>query len=166
MKKILDKLAAIQVFIAGVLFFIILLVNMLEIVGRSLFNHSFLWVSDLSVISAVWMICLGMAACVHYREHLFMNLLAEQLPEKIRLGVNIVISLISFLFFVMLFVTSLQTTSTKLGLIFPSTQWSVAWTFAAMSVFSFFSAIFMVPRLIELLKGKNLDVERPQDAIS
>ena len=166
MQKLLDKLAVAQVLVATILFFIIFLVNMLEIAGRSLFNHSFLWVSDLSVISVVWMICLGMAACVHYREHLFMDLLAKQLPKKLSLGVNIVISLICFAFFVMLFVTSLQTTSTKMGLIFPSTQWSVAWSFAAMPVFSFFAAIFMVPRLLDLLKGKNLDVERPPDAIS
>ncbi len=166
MKKLLDKLAAALVFIAVVLLFIIFLVNMLEIAGRSLFNHSFLWVSDLNVISVVWMICLGMAAGVHYREHLFMNLLAEQLPEKMRLGVNIVISLISFAFFVMLFVTGLQTTSAKLDLIFPSTQWSVACAMAAMPVFAFFAAIFMLPRLIELLQGKNANVERPQDAIS
>ena len=62
MKKILDKIAQLQMFVASLLFFIIFLVNILEIISRSAFNHSFLWVSDFSVICVVWMICLAMSA--------------------------------------------------------------------------------------------------------
>jgi len=154
-KKAFDKIAQLQLFVASVLFFVIFLVNMLEIVGRSAFNHSFLWVSDFSVICVVWMICLAMSACIHYKEHLFMDFLARKLSAKLRQGLNIVISSISFAFFVMLFLTGLRTTATKSSLIFPSIQWSMVWSFAALPVFAFFSALFMVPRLIDLFKGKD-----------
>lgn len=155
MKKALDKLAELQLFVSSVLFFLIFLVNMLEIIGRSAFNHSFLWVSDFSVICVVWMICLAMSACIHYKEHLFMDFLARKLPAKLRQGLNIVISLVAFAFFVMLFITGLRTASTKTSLIFPSIQWSMVWSFAALPVFAFFSALFMVPRLADLFKGKD-----------
>lgn len=155
MKKALDKIAQIQMLIASVLFFIIFLVNVLEIISRSAFNHSFLWVSDFSVICVVWMICLAMAACIHYKEHLFMDFLARKLPAKFRQGLNIIISLIAFAFFVMLFFTGLRNAATKTALIFPSIQWSVVWSFAALPVFAFFSAVFMVPRLVDLFNGKD-----------
>lgn len=155
MKKILDKTAEFQLFVSSLLFFAIFLVNMLEIVSRSAFNYSFLWVSDFSVICVVWMICLSMAACIHYKEHLFMDFLAKKLPAKMRQGLYIIISLISFAFFVMLFFTGIRTAATKVSLIFPSIQWSMVWSYAALPVFAFFSALFMVPRLIDLFKGKD-----------
>lgn len=155
MKKALDKIAQFQVLVASVLFFMIFLVNMLEITSRSVFNYSFLWVSDFNVICVVWMICLAMSACIHFKEHLFMDFLAQKLPTKLRQGLNIIISFITFAFFVMLFFTGLRTTATKTALIFPTIQWSVAWSFAALPVFAFFSAAFMVQRIIELFKGKD-----------
>lgn len=155
MKKILDKIAEIQLFLASVLFFLIFLANMLEIIGRSAFNRSFLWVSDFSVISVVWMICLAMASSIHFKEHLFMDFLAKKLPKKMRQALNIVISFIAFAFFVMLFFTGIRTAMTKTSLIFPSTQWSVALSFSALPVFAFFAALFMVPRLLEIIKGKD-----------
>lgn len=155
MRKILDKIAQLQMFLASLLFFLVFVVNMMEIVGRSAFNHSFLWVSDVSVISVVWMICLAMSASIHYKEHLFMDFLARKLPAKLRQGLNIVISSLAFAFFVMLFLTGLRTVATKVSLIFPTTQWSLAYSFAALPVFAFFSAVFMIPRLLDLFKGKD-----------
>lgn len=155
MKKIFDKIAEFQLFLASVLFFIIFLVNMLEIVSRSAFNRSFLWVSDFSVICVVWMICLAMASCIHFKEHLFMDFLAKKLPQKMRQGLNIVISFVAFAFFVMLFFTGIRTAMTKTSLIFPSIQWSIAWSFSALPVFAFFAALFMVPRIFEIIKGKD-----------
>ncbi|MHB9153974.1 MAG: TRAP transporter small permease [Spirochaetales bacterium] len=155
MKKLFDKIAELQLFLASVLFFIIFLVNMLEIVSRSAFNRSFLWVSDFSVICVVWMICLAMAACIHLKEHLFMDFLAKKLPLKIRQALNVIISFTMFAFFVMLFFTGIQTAMTKTSLIFPSIQWSIAWSFSALPVFAFFAALFMVPRIFEIIKGKD-----------
>lgn len=155
MKKLFDKIAQLQLLASSALFFIIFVVNMMEITGRSAFNHSFLWVSDISVICVVWMICLAMAACIHYREHLFMDFLVRMLPFGPRKAVNAVISITAFAFFAMLFVTGIRTASTKTALIFPSIQWSMLWSFSALPVFAFFSALFMIPRIVEILKGKD-----------
>ena len=152
-------------FVASLLFFIIFLVNILEIISRSAFNHSFLWVSDFSVICVVWMICLAMSACVHYKEHLFMDYLVRKMPVKFQQGLNIIISLISFAFFVMLFFTGIRTAATKTALIFPSILWSVVWSFAALPVFAFFSAIFMVPRIVDIVKGKDPHAGIEQESI-
>ena len=150
MKKILDKLSEIMGIIAGALFLVIFAINTLEIISRSFFNHSFLWVSDLSVICVVWMICLGIAVGVYHKEHIFMELLINKLPKVVKKVIKILIQSTSFAFFVMLFITGIQTASTKTALIFPSIQWSMVWAYSALPVFAFTSALFMIPRLIGL----------------
>ncbi len=165
MKKVLDKIAEILLTVSGLLFFIIFAVNMLEIFSRSFFNHSFLWVSDFSVICVVWMICLSIAAGVYYREHLFMEYLAEKLPPKFRKALAVSITLISIAFFLVLFYTGLQTAITKKELIFPSIQWSLVWAYAALPVFAMLSAIFMVPRLISQLKGEKFEKDLFADSL-
>lgn len=161
MKKILDKFTDMLGWISGILFFIIFLINMMEIIGRSFFNHSFLWVSDLSVICVVWMICLAMAVGVYRKEHIFMDFLIRKMPIKIRKAIQIAIAIISIAFFIVLFYTGTQTALTKRALIFPSTQWSIFWSFVALPIFAFLSIIFMIPRLIEIIKPN--DNSLPQD---
>ncbi len=162
MKKVLDKVAEILLIVSGLLFFAIFAVNMLEIFSRSFFNHSFLWVSDFSIICVVWMICLSISVGVYRREHLFMEYLAAKLPPKARKALAVSISLISIGFFLMLFYTGLQTAVTKKELIFPSIQWSLVWAYSALPVFAILSAIFMIPRLISQFRGE----ESKQDMIA
>jgi len=154
MKKVLDKFAEIQGYIAGLLFLAIFAVNMLEIIGRSFFNYSFLWVSDFSIICVVWMICLGISVGIYHKEHLFMEILANRFPPRMKRGLNIVITLLSFAFFLMLFVTGSQTAATKTALIFPSIQWSLVWAYSALPFCAISSAILMIPRIIGLFKNK------------
>lgn len=154
MKKILDKAAGMQGFVAGLMFLAIFAVNMLEIISRTFLNYSFLWVSDFSIICVVWMICLGISVGVYYKEHLFMEILANRFPPKMKRGLNIIITLISLAFFLMLFVTGVRTAATKTALIFPSIQWSLVWAYSALPVCAISSAIFMIPRLIRLFKNE------------
>ncbi len=165
MKKVLDKIAEVLLTVSGLLFFIIFVINMLEIFARSFLNHSFLWVSDFSVICVVWMICLSIAAGVYHREHLFMEYLCEKLPSKFRRALAVSITLISIAFFLMLFYTGLQTTITKKELVFPSTQVSLVWAYSALPVFAILSAIFMIPRLISQLKGEHKEKDLFADSL-
>ena len=154
MKRLLDKLSGIMSILAGILFLLIFVINTMEIISRSFFNHSFLWVSDLSVICVVWTICLGISVGVYHREHIYMELLINKFPRAIKKVMKILIQLISFAFFVMLFVTGMQTAATKTSLIFPSIGWSLVWAYSALPVFALSSAIYMIPNVIALLKGE------------
>lgn len=151
MKKIFDKVADILLVMASLLFFSVFAVNVMEIISRSFFNHSFLWVSDISAIFTVWMICLSMSVAVYRKEHLVMEFLVDMLSSKVRKALAVVIVLISIAFFLILFYAGLQTASAKHGLVFTTILWSVAWAYYALPVFSILSALFMIPRLIELV---------------
>lgn len=159
MKKILDMLADLLLNVATVLFIIIFAINILEIFSRTFFNRSFLWVSDISVICVVWLICLSMAAGVYRKEHLFMDFVLNKIPPKPRKIVAIIVDLLAIAFFIMLCYTGIQTASTKKALVFPSTLISQLWSFSALPAFAALSAIFMIPRLISTIKGENVKKE-------
>lgn len=153
-KKLLDGLAAIQTYISGTLFLVIFSINTMEIISRTFFNHSFLWVTDISTICIVWMIMLGMAVGVYQKEHIVLDLLISRFPHRLRHVVTVVITLLTFAFFVMLFVTGVEMAGTKRMLIFPTIRWSMIWAYSALPVFSLSAAVFMIPALIELFRGK------------
>jgi TRAP-type C4-dicarboxylate transport system permease small subunit len=156
MKKTLDKLAEILGYFAGILFFVIFILNIVEIISRSFFNYSFLWISDFSVLCIVWVICLGMAISIYYSEHIVIDFLPKKLHQKGQRILGSIISVVIIVFLVMLFFTSLKTVAAKRELIFPTLMWSLVWSYSALPVFAFLSIIFMIPRLLNLLKGKSL----------
>lgn len=160
MKKVLDKLAEILLNISGLLFFVIFMVNMLEIISRSFFDYSFLWVQDFSVICVVWMICLSITVGVYHKEHLAMEYLAKKFPPKARKALAITIVLITIAFYIMLFYTGLQTAATKQALVFPSIQWSLVWAYSALPAFAFLSAVFMLPRLLNIFRSNGEEPEK------
>ncbi|NLZ52381.1 MAG: TRAP transporter small permease [Thermoanaerobacteraceae bacterium] len=159
MKKILDKLADLLLNVATILFIVIFAINILEIFSRSFFNHSFLWVSDISVICVVWLICLSMAAGVYHKEHLFMDFILNKMPPKLRKTIATSVDIIAIAFFIMLCYTGIQTVATKKALVFPSTLISQLWSYSALPVFAALSAIFMIPRLISTIKGEKVEKE-------
>ena len=154
MKKILNVLMKVQTHIAGICFFVIFCINTLEILSRSFLNHSFLWVSDISTICIVWMICMGMAVGVYKADHIFLELLVSKLPLKIRHIVSIFSQILILAFFVMLFITGIEMTLSKLSLIFPSTLISMVWAYSALPAFAITAALYMIPSTIEVLRGK------------
>ncbi len=154
MKKFLNVLMKVQTHVAGICFFVIFCINTLEILCRSFLNHSFLWVSDISTICIVWMICMGMAVGVYKADHIFLELLVSKMPLKLRHIVSIFTQLLTLGFFVLLFITGIEMTLSKLSLIFPSTLISMVWAYSALPVFAITAALYMIPSTIEVLRGK------------
>lgn len=154
MKKFLDILMKVQTHVAGICFFVIFCINTLEIIFRTFVNHSFLWVSDVSTICIVWMICMGMAVGVYKADHIFLELLVSKLPIKIRHIVSIFTQLLTLAFFVMLFITGVEMTMSKLSLIFPSTLISMVWAYSALPAFALTAALYMIPSTVEVLRNK------------
>ncbi len=154
MKKFLDILMKVQTHIAGICFLVIFCINTLEILCRTFINHSFLWVADISTICIVWMICMGMAVGVYKADHIFLELIVAKLSHKIRHIVSIFTQLLALAFFVMLFITGIEMTMSKLSLIFPSTLISMVWMYAALPVFAITAALYMIPSTVEIFKNK------------
>jgi len=154
MKKTLDKIAEILEYIAGILFLVIFVLNVAEIISRSFFNYSFLWVSDFSILCIVWVICFGMSVSLYHSEHIVIDFLTKKLPQKGRRILGSIISIVIIAFLVLLFFTSLKTVAAKRELVFPTLMWSFVWSYSALPVFALLSIVFMFFRLLTVLKGK------------
>lgn len=156
MKKVLDKLAEILGYIAGILFLAIFVLNIANIISRSIFNYSFLWVSDFSVLCIVWVICLGMSVSIYHAEHISIDFLVKKLNQKNRRILGSIISVIIIAFLVLLFYEGLITVESKRELRFTTLMWPLAWSYSALPVFAILSIFFMIPRLLNFLTGKSL----------
>jgi TRAP-type transport system small permease protein len=154
MKKILDKIAKVLETISGFLFLVIFAINVMEIISRSFFNYSFLWVSDFSILCIVWVICFGMSVSLYYSEHIAIDFLAKKMPKKGQRILGSIISVIIIGFLVLLFFTSLKTVESKKELVFPTLMWPYVLSYSALPVFALLSILFMGSRLFDLLKGK------------
>ncbi len=68
---------------------LIVLINLYEILMRTVFNKSLLWIQDVSVLFMVWMIFCGFTAIVYRKKDITIDLLVNLLPG----GVNKILRL-------------------------------------------------------------------------
>jgi len=88
-------------YVAGILFMLILAVNIAEVGERYLFARSLIWSSDLSRMMFIWMVMLGAAAAFPRGEHLAVTFIKQMLPRRAQRAVDLVTRL---LFGLMLFI--------------------------------------------------------------
>lgn len=151
--QLLKKLDWLLISVAALLFFVILAVSVAEIIYRGFFGSSFLWTVDLCTILASWTMLLGAAVMVHRNDHLVVDILVGKLPPRYRRPLAIVVNLVVLGFFLILFFAGLQSAAVKMNMRFTSIGWRMGVSFYALPVFAFFSTIFMIERLLDLMKG-------------
>jgi len=157
MKKVLDKFAEIIAYIAGILFLAIFILNVANIISRSIFNYSLLWVSDFSVLCIVWVICLGMSVSIYHIEHISIDFLVKKLNQKGQRILKGAISIIIIAFLALLFYEGLITVQSKRELIFTTIMWPLSWSYLALPAFAILSIIFMIARLLDIINGKQIE---------
>ncbi len=62
---------------------LIVLINLYEILMRTIFNKSLLWIQDVSVLFMVWMIFCGFTAIVYQKKDITIDLLVNLLPGPV-----------------------------------------------------------------------------------
>ncbi len=151
--ELLNKLDNLLISTAALCFFVILIVSVAEILYRGFFGSSFLWTVDLCVILASWTMLLGAAVMVHRNDHLIVDILISKASPKFKRVLAIIVNLVVFAFFIMLFFTGLQSAAVKMNMRFTSIGWKMGVSFYALPVFAFFSILFMIERILILLRG-------------
>lgn len=152
MKKIMNVIANVAITISGLLFIVIFLIIICEIVARSFFNYSILWVTDFITLSASWMIMLGMAYSVYKGEHLVIDFIKKKFKLKRQRIISIITSVLATAFFLILIPAGWSTAMVKMKIVFTTLRWPTGYAFMALPVFALFSFIFMVYRLMRLFK--------------
>lgn len=85
-------------YIGTVIFVFMTVLLTVQVVSRYLFNHSFTWTEELSVVMFVWLIYLGVSGAVTKRKHLRIDALINVLPFKAKKFLLILDNVIMFLF--------------------------------------------------------------------
>lgn len=153
-RKFLDRLDHVLIGIAAALFFLIFAVSIAEILIRSIFGRSLLWTVDLCIILASWTMLLGGAVMVHRNDHLIVDFLINLFPGKVKRVVGLLVNIVVFLFFVVLFFVSLQSAEANMNMRFTTIGWRKGTAFYALPVFSVFSVLFMIQRVMDCVKGE------------
>jgi TRAP-type C4-dicarboxylate transport system permease small subunit len=154
MKKALDILSNMLLTISGILFLFIFIINVAGIICRTFLNFSLLWVTDASNISIAWMLALSMSVAIYKKIHLTIEVIRNRFPQKVKKVLEIVLSLIIIAFFINLIFSGWKTGIMKMSIDFTVLGIPTGYSFMALPVFAFFSAIFMTNRLVNILLSK------------
>lgn len=83
-EQILNWMVTLELWVAAALLTAMVIINVAEVAARYLFRHSFLWVQDVTVLLAAWMIFLGFTAVVHHGRDIAVTFVVDRLPARAR----------------------------------------------------------------------------------
>ncbi|MCC8060310.1 MAG: TRAP transporter small permease [Clostridiales bacterium] len=95
-------------YISAVLFIIIMVLLFVQVVSRYVFNHSFTWTEELSILLFVWMTYMGVSSAVTYRKNLRIDALLDAVPFKVKKALLIIGDVIFIVFNIYLIFPFLQ----------------------------------------------------------
>lgn len=82
MKPLRILVALIEDYVPAVLLGATTLIVMVDVVGRYVFNHPFIGVSELALIGMVWLVFLGATGVMQRREHIALELFIDRLSPR------------------------------------------------------------------------------------
>ncbi len=96
MKKILDILDKIEVGLASVVLFALIIVTALGVVMRYALNSPFTWEEEFQLACMVWITFLAAAAAFRTKSHVAIEILVDALPMGIRKIIELIIPIIVY----------------------------------------------------------------------
>ena len=82
-----------EVIISGLFLMITVLVVIINVILRYLFQGGLFWVEEVATTCFIWSVFIGAAAAYKYKMHIGIDLLTRLFPERIRELISIVINL-------------------------------------------------------------------------
>jgi TRAP-type C4-dicarboxylate transport system permease small subunit len=96
LRAIVDRVVAVELWVAVALFGLTGVVIAVEIVARRVFNLPFVWAEDLTVFLFVWTSFLGAAVLYHRREAMSIDTLTSRLSERTQARLVVVVDVVLF----------------------------------------------------------------------
>lgn len=79
---------------------VIVLINLYEILVRTFFDKSLIWIQEISVLLMVWMIFCGFTKIVYEKKDITIDLITSRLSTRIRLFLEILTHLVMIVFLI------------------------------------------------------------------
>lgn len=147
-----QKLSKILELIAGVLFFSLFFILVLNIVLRNTLNVTWLWIPAVARFHFVWMILIGTTVLYYNNDHLVMDFLVTKWSAKRKSILNLIIEIFFVFFMLVTIIFGLEITRVRMGIPFETWKIPTAYMFASLPIMSFIMLIFSIDRIIILLR--------------
>jgi len=141
---------------SGVLFLILLVLNVLRILLRYFFGISWLWVPDLSRLLFIWIVFLGSACLYGKGEHLLMDYFISKLEPKGARTLRRFVLAGECVLFVVLIGVGIQMTIVRMGI--PFDTWDLPTGYAYLSV-PVSGAVMLFFCVMNLVNTRFIDTE-------
>lgn len=151
-KKVLNCIDKAFVIVSASCFGVVFFVSVLEIILRSFFKFSLLWVQDLCVLLTCWTMLLGGAVLIHRNDHLKVTFLINIFSPKVRQVLSIITRLVLLCFCVILGVHGLKVVSVKMGLSYTALKIPTGYAYLSLPVFGLSSTLFLVDQLVDSIR--------------
>lgn len=151
-KKFLDKLDSILSNISAALFAIIFAVIAAEIFCRGVLGFSLLWTVEISTLLAAWAFLIGAAVIFHRNDHLVIDFIIERFSPSKRRMIEIFNTITTIILMFALFFAGITSATSMMNMRFVALGWPMGYQFLSISVFAFFSTLFLIEKLINLIK--------------
>lgn len=154
MKKILDKLSACITAVGGAAVLLMTLVVLLQVIMRYVFNRPLTWTEEFARYLFIYITFLGAGVLVYERGHLFVEVIFNHLPVKVKYIVQLVIDIIVFSFSVYLAFSSRASMEFASGS--KSTAMQIPMEYIGMSVMTgaVLMAVFSLYHIARDLRGE------------
>jgi TRAP-type C4-dicarboxylate transport system permease small subunit len=96
-EAIMKFIERIPVLIAGGALAVLVSITVVSVFARYLFGAPFHWLEEVSGLLMIWIVMVGAVSCERDGQHLAIAMLTDRLPWRLRVGVEIVVTLLSII---------------------------------------------------------------------
>lgn len=153
MQKAVKLLDQIIYYVTGALFLILFLVNIIQIILRSITGNSILWVVDFSQLLMIWIIFLGASVAVYRHEHLLIDFLKSKVSDVGSHLLDLITRTLFLIFMLVVVITGVEIVQIRMGMTFVSLGWPIGYAFLALPVSGVIISIYLFYFIIVTLKA-------------
>ena len=153
-KRFLKILSRICLCISMAALFLLVALNAYEIAGRYLLSRSNYWIQDVSLLLMMWFLFTGVVVIVHDHQDIWVDMLVNILPPVGKKICSIFVTLISFVFSVMLAYCSYSLMLTRWGRASITAQIPTTWFTMAILFSSLALALIFIRNLYDIITDK------------
>ncbi|MCT8991584.1 TRAP transporter small permease [Chelativorans sp. SCAU2101] len=150
----LRRLAQLEFLVASLLLAAIVALVFLAAVART-FGHPLIWSVDTAQLLFIWLCFLGATRAMREKGHLGIDLLIRWLPLKHRFRLELVLSIIVFVFLGLLAVEGYQLTTLNMRRQFGDSGISYAWVTSAVPAGCVMLAIALLNNIVRAWPGRH-----------
>lgn len=137
----IDHLNKVVKYVASIMFVALAVLVFFQVVTRFVINFPLAWSEEISRYLTIYIVFLGSALAVRNREHIAIDFLMDIVSATNKRKLQFIVSIISTVFFIILWYYGTVLTVTVIGQVTPTLQFSIAWVYAAIPIGSLIMAL-------------------------